>query len=40
MENKNGKFGTLVLVRGNIKLKGKTCLQIGKANFSIEVKEN
>ena len=40
LENKKGKFGTLVLVRGNIKLKGKTCLQIGKANFSIEVKEN
>ena len=38
LENKNGKFGTLVLVRGNIKIKEKTFFQIGKANFSIEVK--
>ena len=38
LENKSGKFGTLVLVRGNIKKKEKTFFQIGKANFSIEVK--
>ena len=28
LENKNGKFGTLVLVRGNIKIKEKTFFQI------------
>ena len=38
--DRNTKFGTLVLVRGNIKIKEeKTFLQSGKINISIEVKD-
>lgn len=39
LENKNSKNGTFILVRGNIKIKEKTFLKIGKFNFSIEVKD-
>jgi len=40
LEDKNGRFGTLVLVRGNIKIKDeKAFFQIGKAIISTEVKD-
>ena len=40
LEDKNGRFSTLVLVRGNIKIKDeKAFFQIGKAIISTEVKD-
>ena len=39
LENKEGRFGTLVLVRGNIRVKVKTFLQVGKTKIIIEVKD-
>jgi len=39
LEDKNSRNGTFILVRGNIKIKEKNFLQIGKVNFSIEVKD-
>ena len=40
LEDKNGKFGTLVLVRGNIKIKKeKTFFQIGNTYISMELKD-
>ena len=41
LEDRNGKYGTLVLVRGNIKIKEeKTFIQIGNTYISIELKDN
>ena len=41
LEDRNGKYGTLVLVRGNIKIKKeKTFIQIGNTYISIELKDN
>ena len=41
LEDRNGKYGTLVLVRGNIKIKKeKTFVQIGNTYISIELKDN
>ena len=41
LEDKNGKYGTLVLVRGNIKIKKeKTFFQIGNSYISMELKDN
>jgi len=38
LENKNGKYGTLVLVRGNIKVKEeKTYFQIRNTKISMEL---
>ena len=38
LENKNGKYGTLVLVRGNIKIREeKTYFQIGSTHISLEL---
>jgi len=38
LENKNGKYGTLVLVRGNIKInQEKTYIQIGNTKISMEL---
>ena len=38
MENRNGKYGTLVLVRGNIKIREeKTYFQILNAHISMEL---
>ena len=40
LEDKNGKYGTLVLVRGNIKIKKeKTFFQIGNTYISMELKD-
>jgi pSer/pThr/pTyr-binding forkhead associated (FHA) protein len=39
LENRNGRYGTLVLVRGNIKVsKEKTFFQIGNTHISMELK--
>ena len=41
LEDRNGKYGTLILVRGNIKIKEeKTFVQIGNTYISIELKDN
>ena len=41
LEDRNGKYGTLVLVRGNIKIKKeKTYFQIGNTYISMELKDN
>ena len=36
LENKNGTYGTLVLVWGNIKIREKTYFQIGNTYISME----
>jgi len=41
LENKKGRYGTLVLVRGNIKVnEEKTFIQIGNTKISMELKKN
>ena len=40
LENKNGRYGTLILVRGNIKIKEeKTYFQIKKTHISMELEK-